>query len=82
MPAVVALNVTKVAPAPTVTEDGTVSTVSVLVTVTSAPPAGAALVKVTVQVPEAFGPKLAGQASEDTRTDAESPTVAFAELPL
>jgi hypothetical protein len=82
MAAVVALNVVEVAPAATVTEAGTVSTVLVFVRVTAAPPAGAAFVSVTVQVPEAFGPKLAGQVSEDTNTDATSPTVAFAELAL
>ena len=82
MPAVVALNVTDVKPAATVTEAGTVSTVLVFVSVTAAPPAGATFVSVTVQAPEAFGPKLAGQANEDTRTGATSPTVVFAELAL
>jgi len=83
MAAVVALKVTEVEPAATVTEAGTVSTVSVFVSVTSAPPAGAAFVSVTVQTVLEFAPRLVGlQASEDTRTGATSPTVAFAELVL
>ena len=77
MPAVVALNVADVKPAATVTDAGTVSTVLVFVSVTAAPPAGAAFVSVTVQVPEAFGPKLAGQANEDTRTGATRLIVTF-----
>lgn len=47
---VVAAKVAEVAPAATVTEAGTVSTVLVFVSVTAAPPVGAAPVKVTVQV--------------------------------
>ena len=82
MPAVVALKVAEVAPAATVTDAGTVSTALVLVSVTTAPPAGATLVKVTVQVLEALGPRLAGQANDDTSTDATRLTVAFAELAL
>jgi len=70
MAPVVALNVAEVDPAATVTEAGTVSTVLVFVSVTTAPPAGATFVSVTVHVPEAFGPKLAGQASEETSTGA------------
>ena len=68
MPAVVTLNVAEVKPANTVTEAGTVSTVLVFVSVTAAPPAEATMVKVTVQVPEAFGPKLAGQVNEGPLT--------------
>ena len=60
-----------------ITEAGTVSTVLVFVSVAAAPPAGAAFVSVTVQVPEAFGPKLAGQANEDTRTGATKLIVTF-----
>ena len=48
--AVVALNVAVVAAAATVTDVGTLSVVFVLLNVTTAPPAGAALVRVTVQV--------------------------------
>jgi hypothetical protein len=78
---VVALNVPVFAPPATVTDAGTVSAGWLLVRLTAAPPAGAALVKVTVHVLDAFAPRLVGlQVSEETRTDATSPTVAFAEL--
>ena len=81
--AVVALNVDVVAAAGTVTDPGTVSVALVLVRVTLAPPAGAALDRVTVQVLEAFGPRLVGlQASEETSTGATSVMVALAELLL
>jgi hypothetical protein len=80
---VVALKVAVVAAAATVTDVGTVTVVLVLVSVTNAPPAGATLLNVTVQVLEAFGPKFAGlHASVDTRTGATRLIVAFAELPL
>jgi hypothetical protein len=80
---VVALNVAVVADAATVTDVGTVSVPFVFVSATTAPPAGAACVKVTVQVLEAFGPRLVGlHASEDTRTGATKLIVAFAELLL
>jgi hypothetical protein len=79
----VAVKVAVVAAAATVTDAGTVSVVFVLVSVTNAPPPGATLVNVTVQVLEAFGPRLVGlQASDDTRTGATRLTVAFAELLL
>lgn len=69
MPAVVALNVMDVKPAGTVTEPGTVNTVFVFVSVTTAPPVGAAAVKVTVHVLDAFGPRLVGlQPIEETST--------------
>jgi sugar phosphate permease len=68
---VVARNVAEVAPAPIVIEAGTVSTRLVLESVMIAPAAGAALVKVTVQVLKESGPRPAGlQASEDTSTGA------------
>ena len=83
MVVVVALNVPVVTPAATVTDAGTVSIALVLVSVTAAPPAGAACVNVTVQVLDAFCPKLAGlHASDETVTGATRVTVAFAELPL
>ena len=64
---VVALKVAVVAAATTVTDAGTVSVALLFVNVTTAPPAGATLDKVTVQVLEAFCPRLAGlQASDDT----------------
>ena len=48
-----------------------------------APPVGAFLVKVTVQVLREMGPRLAGlQASEETCTGASRLTVVLAELPL
>ncbi len=83
MVVVVALNVAVVAVAATVTDAGTVSVALVLVSVTAAPPAGAACVKVTVQVLEAFCPRLVGlQASEETNTGATRLMLVFAELPL
>ena len=83
MDVVVALNVAVVAAAATVTEAGTVRVVPVLVKVTLAPPVGATLLSVTVQVLEAFGPKLVGlQASVDTNTGATKLIVALAELLL
>ena len=80
---VVALKVAEVAAAATVTDIGTVSAALLSESVTAAPPAGAALVKVTVQVLEALGPKLVGlQAREETETEATSQMLALAELPL
>ena len=79
----VALNVPGVAAAATVTDAGTVSVGLVLVRVTFAPPAGAALVSVTVHVLDALCPRLAGlQASDDTSTGATRLTVVFAEVLL
>jgi hypothetical protein len=81
--AVVALKVAVDAAAATVTEAGTVSVALVFVSVTLAPPAGAAFDRVTVHVLEAFGPRLVGlQASDDTSTGAISVMVALAELLL
>jgi hypothetical protein len=78
-----ALKVAEVEPAATVTEAGIVSAVLVSVRVTDAPPVGAALLTVTVQVLEAFGPRLVGlHASEETTTDGDRVMVALAELPL
>jgi hypothetical protein len=83
MAVVVALKVAVDADAATVTDAGTVSVAFVLVSVTSAPPAGATLVRVTVHVLEEFRPRLVGlHASEDTSAGAVRPTVAFAELLL
>jgi hypothetical protein len=83
MVVVVALKVAVVAAAATVTDAGTVSVVLVLVSTTDAPPVGVALLSVTVQVLEAFGPRVVGlHASDDTSTDAERVMVAVAELPL
>jgi hypothetical protein len=85
MAVVVALNVAAVAAGFTVTDAGTLSVEFVFDKVTSAPPTGAALVRVTVQVLEAFGPRLAGvQTTDETVTVAGAVrvTVAFAELLL
>jgi hypothetical protein len=80
---VVALNVPVVAPAATVIDSGTVKVLLVLVSVTLAPPAGAALVCVTVHVLEELGPRLVGlQATAETAIGATSVTVVFAELLL
>ena len=80
---VVALNVAVVAPAATVTDAGTLKAVLLLLSVTIAPPVGAACVNVTVHVLEAFCPKLVGlHPSDDITTGATRLTVAFAELPL
>jgi hypothetical protein len=52
-------------------------------TVTIVPPVGAALLRLTVQVLEALGPRLLGlQASAVTNTGATRLTLALAELPL
>ncbi len=80
---VVALNVAVVAAAATVTDVGTVRVALLFVSATTAPPAGAGCVRVTVQVLEAFCPRLAGlQPSDDTNTGANRLIVAFAELLL
>ncbi len=57
---VVALKLAVVAPAATVADAGRVNSALLLESATRAPPAGAGLVRVTVQVLVAFGPKLAG----------------------
>jgi hypothetical protein len=58
MAAVVALNAAEMAPAATTMELGTVRAELLLKRVTVAPPVGAAAESVTVQVLEAFGPRL------------------------
>ena len=83
MDAVVTLKVADVAAAATVTEAGTVNVALEFARVTLAPPAGAAWVRVTVQVLEEFGPRLLGlQDNADTKTDAARLTVVFAEVLL
>jgi hypothetical protein len=83
MAAVVALKVADEAPAATVTDAGTVRVELVLVRVTAAPPVGAALVSVTVQVLEELGPRLVGlQARELTAADATRLIITLAELLL
>jgi hypothetical protein len=83
MAVVVTLNVAVVAAAATVTDAGTVSVVLVFVSVTNAPPVGATLVSVTVQVLEEFFPRLVGlQVSEETSTEADRLMVVLAALLL
>jgi len=83
MAAVVALKGADVAAAGTVTAAGTVRVALVFVRETIAPPAGAAFVRVTVQVVEALGPTLLGlQTSEETSTEAARLTLVLAELAL
>jgi hypothetical protein len=80
---VLALKVAEVAVAATVTDAGTVRVELVLARVTLAPPAGAALVSVTVQVLDALAPRLVGlQASEEINTGATRLTEVLAELLL
>ena len=81
MVVVVALKVAVVAAAGTVTDAGTVRVPFVFVSVTVTA-AGAALVRATVHVLEAFGPRVVGlQVSEETSTGATRLTVVFAEVP-
>ena len=69
--AVVALKVVEVEPAGTTAEGGAVSVALLLDRDTVTPPVGAALLKVIVQVLDAFCPKVVGaQAKEDTSTGA------------
>ena len=68
---VVMLKVAEVADAATVMEGGAERVELVLERVTSAPPAGAALVRVTVQALKELGPRVEGlQANEETRAEA------------
>ena len=83
MATVVALKLTQVAAAATVTDAGTVSVEFVLVRITVAPPVGAGWVRVTVQVLEALDPRVVGlQTNEEASTGAASVMVALAEAPL
>ena len=83
MAAVLALKVAEVAAAVTVTDAGTVRLELVLDKVTTAPPEGAALVRMMVQVLDELGPRLVGlQAGEETTTGVTRLTMALAELPL
>ena len=79
----VALKVAEVAPAATVTDAGTVTIALLLARVAAAPPAGAALVRVRVQVLVALDPRLEGaQASDEINTGATRLIVAVPLLPL
>jgi hypothetical protein len=78
---VVALKAAEVAAAATVTDAGTVSVGLELAKVMIAPPTGAAAFRVTVQVLEELGPRLAGlQASEEISPGAARLIVAVCEL--
>ena len=65
--AVVTVNVAEVAAAATVTEEGTVSVVLVFDRVTPIPPAGAACVRVTVQVLDCPPVTVAGEQDTPVR---------------
>ena len=81
--AAVAVKVAVVAPAATVTEAGTVSSVLLLESVTAAPPERAGWVVVTVQELVALWPRLVGvQTTEDTSTGASRLMAAVCELLL
>ena len=80
---VVTVKVPAVAPAATVTELGTVKVGLVFDSVMLAPPAGAACVRVTVQVLDELGPRLLGpHDNAATWTAAVKLTVALAALLL
>ncbi len=77
------MNVVDVAVAGTVTDAGAVKVEFEFVMATLAPPLGAALVSITVQIVDEFGPRLLGlQATEETSTEAERLMVVLAALPL
>ena len=77
------MNATEVSPVGTVTDAGTLNTALVFVSATTAPPAGATLVRVTVQVLVPFAPRLLGlHASDETSTGAVKLIVALDELLL
>jgi hypothetical protein len=81
--AAVALNVAVVAPAPTVTEAGTLREVLLLDSVMLTPPADAAWARVTVQVLDELGPTVVGlQATPETPTGANKLIAAVCELLL
>jgi len=80
---VVTVKVPEVVVAATVTDAGTVNVAFVFDNATLAPPAGAACVRVTVQLLDEFGPRLLGLHDKaDTRTGATKLTVVLAELLL
>jgi hypothetical protein len=80
---VVTVKVAEVAAAATVTDAGTVRVALVFDKVTLAPPVGAALVSVTVQVLDALDPRLLGlHDTAETNTAAVRFTVVLAELLL
>lgn len=78
------MNVAVVAAAATVTDDGTVRTLAIEPPiVTAAPPVGAAVDRVTVQVVLAFDPRVpVAHCSEETTAARLSESVALLEEPL
>jgi hypothetical protein len=83
MAAVDTVKFADVAAAATVMDGVTVSFELLFERVTSAPPAGAGWVSVTVQVLEELAPRLAGlHVSDETSTEPVRLTVVLAELPL
>ncbi|MEI9972370.1 MAG: hypothetical protein WDO73_10155 [Ignavibacteriota bacterium] len=77
------MKVAEVADAATVAEAGTVREELVFDRLTVAPPVGAAWDSVTVQMLEAFGPRVVGvHDSEETVAETTSAMVLLAELPL
>jgi hypothetical protein len=82
--AVVTMRFADVAAAATVTEGATVSAALEFERLTLAPPAGAGWVRVTVQMLEAFEPRLAGlhETAETDTAEATKVTVAVEELLL
>src|SRR6202167_5842861 len=75
MAAVVPLKVAEVAAAATVTDAGTVRVALVLVRVTVAPPAGAACVRVTVQVELLLLCRMAGRQDRELTAGKTAPPV-------
>jgi hypothetical protein len=79
----VAAKVFDIVPAPTVTDAGTGTVLVLLLSVTAAPPTGATLESVTVQVLVVAGLRLVGlHASDVTVTGATREIVADCEVPL
>ena len=78
-----AVNVAMPAAGATVTDAGTLSKELVLARETTAPLAGDGWERLTVQVPDAFGPRLVGlQVTAETSTNGARLMVVFAEPPL
>lgn len=83
MAAVVTVKVAEVAFAGTAVDAGTVNVALVFDKMTVTPPAGAALVRATVQLLDELGPRMVGlQEMEETETEATRLMVVLAELLL
>ena len=82
MAAVVAVKLAELAAAAIVMEAGTVRVALVFDSAMTAPPAGEACDRVTVQVVEAFAARVVGvQDTDDTETGATKATLKLATLP-